>query len=85
MLPWKGGTRAPQDPRPQGRSLVMGEPDETRERLDAMREKARELSDSAEHESDPKERERLAQKARRLESLSEQESDMRSGDIYPIE
>ncbi|GGL92146.1 hypothetical protein GCM10010129_39880 [Streptomyces fumigatiscleroticus] len=57
--------------------------DETRERLQQMRGKSRELADAAERTSDPKERQRLREKARRLLSQSEQESAMRSGDIYP--
>jgi hypothetical protein len=58
---------------------------EFHERLQHMRDKARELKSAADQTSDPAERKRLQDKARRLESLSEQESMMRAGDIYPSE
>ncbi|MGV9288333.1 DUF6381 family protein [Streptomyces sp. NPDC003719] len=59
--------------------------DETRERLRLMREKARNLADAAERAGDPEQRARLREESRSLESRCEQESGMRSGDIYPTE
>ncbi|MBP0456529.1 DUF6381 family protein [Streptomyces montanisoli] len=59
--------------------------EETSARLRQMREKAGELANEAEKTTDPKERQRLMEKSRRLRSRSEQESGMRSGDIYPSE
>lgn len=59
--------------------------EETSARLRQMREKAGELANEAERTTDPKERQRLMEKSRRLRSQSEQESGMRSGDIYPSE
>jgi chromosome condensin MukBEF MukE localization factor len=58
---------------------------EIHERLQHMRDKAKELKESAERASDPQERKRLQEKSRSLESRTEQESAMRSGDIYPME
>jgi hypothetical protein len=63
----------------------MSDSGEFRERLQHMREKARELMAAAEDTSDPAKRQQLQEKARRLQSQSEQESAMRSGDIYPSE
>ncbi|MEU3661431.1 DUF6381 family protein [Streptomyces sp. NPDC032940] len=57
--------------------------DETRQRLQHMREKAKELADAAERTDDPQQRARLQEKSRSLRSRCEQESGMRSGDIYP--
>ncbi|WP_030898619.1 DUF6381 family protein [Streptomyces sp. NRRL F-5126] len=59
--------------------------EETSARLRQMREKAGKLADEAERTTDPKERQRLMEKSRSLRSRSEQESGMRSGDIYPLE
>jgi hypothetical protein len=50
-----------------------------------MREKAKDLADAAERASDPQQRARLREESRSLESRCEQESGMRSGDIYPWE
>ncbi|BDM69085.1 hypothetical protein HEK616_25720 [Streptomyces nigrescens] len=58
---------------------------ESRARIQQMRDKARELQETAERTSDPEEQKRLQEKARRLQSQSEQESMMRGGDIYPAE
>ncbi|MFJ8546049.1 DUF6381 family protein [Streptomyces sp. NPDC093586] len=60
-------------------------PDETRERLRRMREKAKNLADAAERTDDPQQRARLQEEARSLRSRCEQESAMRTGDIYPSE
>lgn len=57
--------------------------DESRRRVQQMREQARDLSEAAERTDDPEQRERLREKARRLEFRSEQESGMAGGDIYP--
>ncbi len=57
--------------------------DESRRRVQQMREKMRDLSEAAERTDDPEQRDRLREKARRLESESEQESGMMGGDIYP--
>ncbi|GJF22505.1 DUF6381 family protein [Streptomyces flaveolus] len=59
--------------------------EETRERLRHMREKAKDLAEAAERASDPQQRARLREESRSLESRCEQESGMRSGDIYPWE
>ncbi|MYR41937.1 DUF6381 family protein [Streptomyces sp. SID5910] len=59
--------------------------EEARERLRQMREKAKDLADAAERSSDPQQRDRLQKESRSLESRCEQESGMRSGDIYPWE
>lgn len=57
--------------------------DAERQRLQQMRDKARQLTESADQEKDPKERERLRAKAHRLESQSAEESMERGGDIFP--
>ncbi|MER5546482.1 DUF6381 family protein [Streptomyces sp. NPDC001233] len=59
--------------------------EETRVRLQQMRDKAREYAEAAERTSDPDERQRLQEKSRRLQSQCEQEGAMRGGDIYPSE
>ncbi|MER7192881.1 DUF6381 family protein [Streptomyces flaveolus] len=59
--------------------------DEIRERLQRMRKEAKDLADAAERTDDPQERARLREKSRSLQSRTEQESGMRSGDIYPTE
>ncbi|MGX1761267.1 DUF6381 family protein [Streptomyces lydicus] len=58
---------------------------ESHGRIQQMRDKAQELQAAAERAGDPEEQKRLREKARRLLSLSEQESGMASGDIYPAE
>lgn len=62
----------------------MSVADDPAGRLQQMREKAKELEKAADRTSDPEERERLHDKARRLQSQAEQESSMRTGDIYPM-
>ncbi|MEU6105406.1 DUF6381 family protein [Streptomyces flaveolus] len=59
--------------------------DDVRERLRRMRKEAEDLADAAERTDDPQERARLREKSRSLQSRTEQESGMRSGDIYPSE
>ncbi|WP_328535320.1 DUF6381 family protein [Streptomyces sp. NBC_00344] len=54
-------------------------------RIKQMRAKAVDLKQEAERTTDPDERRRLNEKARKLQDLSEQESGMASGDIYPLE
>ncbi|MCZ1005793.1 DUF6381 family protein [Streptomyces lydicus] len=58
---------------------------ESHGRIQQMRDKAQELQAAAERAGDPEEQKRLREKARKLLSLSEQESGMASGDIYPAE
>ncbi|WP_069170104.1 DUF6381 family protein [Streptomyces griseus] len=50
-----------------------------------MRDRAKDLENSAERTADPEERQRLTDEARRLRARSEQASGMASGDIYPCE
>lgn len=57
--------------------------DETRARVQQMREKAQDLQQAADRTNDPQESERLKEKARKLQDRSEQESSMGSGDIHP--
>ena len=61
----------------------MHEADQTRARLQKMRDKAQELQSAADRASDSAERDRLKEKARRLRSATEEESMERGGDIYP--
>ncbi|MFF1459488.1 DUF6381 family protein [Streptomyces sp. NPDC058330] len=63
----------------------MSESDDLHGRARQMRDKAKDLQESAEQAADPGERKRLQDKARRLEVESEQVSGMASGDIYPME
>ncbi|TQK42628.1 hypothetical protein FBY35_4056 [Streptomyces sp. SLBN-118] len=50
-----------------------------------LRQEAEGLNQEAERATDSQERQRLQDKARRLLALSEQESAMAAGDIYPQE
>lgn len=67
------------------RGVVMSGSGESGSHVRQLRQEADALNKEAERATAPEERQRLQDKARKLLALSEQESAMAAGDIYPQE